>query len=132
MAQQQFDVGILGATGMVGQHLVRRLADHPWFRVAWLGASGRSSGRRFGDLPWRLPSPVPAEARDLVVEDPVPGRAPVLVFSAIDADAAARLEPAFAAAGHILVSNARPHRLDPDVPLLVPEIMARNFLVHLS
>ena len=122
MAHARWDVGVLGATGTVGQQLVRRLAAHPWFRLTWLGASERSTGRRYADLPWRLPGDVPAPARDLVVDDAVPGRPPRLVFSAIDAEAAARLEPDFAAHGHIVVSNTRTHRLDPDVPLVVPEI----------
>ncbi len=122
MTQRGWDVGVLGATGIVGQQLVRRLAGHPWFRVTWLGASERSAGRRYGDLPWLLDGPLPDRVGDLTVEPPVPGRAPQLVFSAIDADAAATLEPAFAAAGHVVVSNTRTFRMEPDVPLVVPEI----------
>lgn len=116
------EVGILGATGVVGQQFVAQLAGHPWFRVTWLAASERSEGRRYADLPWRLPAPMPEELRDLPVEAAVPGRGPKLVFSALDARAADHLEPAFAAAGHLVVSNARSYRMDPAVPLLVPEI----------
>lgn len=122
MGHERWDVGILGATGTVGQQLARRLAGHPWFRVTWLGASERSTGWRYGDLPWRLPGTVPDALRDLVVEDAVPGRPPQLVFSAVDVSAAGSLEPAFASQGHIVVSNTRTHRLDADVPLVVPEI----------
>jgi aspartate-semialdehyde dehydrogenase len=122
MATQGWDVGILGATGMVGQQLVRRLEGHPWFRLSWVAASERSEGRRYGDLPWLLDGSVPDGARDLRVEKPVPGQAPRLLFSALDAEAAARHEHAFAEAGHIVVSNARPHRLAADVPLLIPEV----------
>jgi aspartate-semialdehyde dehydrogenase len=122
MTQTGWDVGILGATGMVGQHLVRRLAGHPWFRVRWLAAGERSAGQRYGDQPWRLADPIPDSARDLEIQRPIPGRATHLVFSALDATVAAQLEPAFAAAGHIVVSNASTHRLDADVPLVVPEI----------
>jgi aspartate-semialdehyde dehydrogenase len=122
MATQGWDVGILGATGMVGQQLVRRLEGHPWFRLAWVAASRRSEGRRYGDTPWLLGGSVPESVRELRIEEPVPGRAPQLLFSALDADAAARYETAFAAAGHIVVSNARTHRLAPDVPLLIPDV----------
>ena len=124
MAQQGWDVGILGATGMVGQQLVRRLAGHPWFRLTWLAAGERSAGRRYGDTRWLLAHPLPEALRDLVVERPIPGRAPHLVFSALDASAAVEIEPAFAAAGHVVVSNTRTHRLDVDVPLLIPEVNA--------
>jgi aspartate-semialdehyde dehydrogenase len=124
MATQGWDVGILGATGMVGQHLVKRLEAHPWFRPTWVAGSERSEGRRYGDIPWLLGGAPPGYTRDLRVEKPVPGRAPQLLFSALEADAAARLEHAFAEAGHILVSNARTHRLEPDVPLLIPEVNA--------
>ena len=124
MATQGWEVGVLGATGMVGQHLVRRLEKHPWFRLAWLAASERSEGRRYGDLPWLLGGSPPDGARDLLVEAPVPGRAPLLLFSALDADAAVRYEHVFAEAGHIVVSNARTHRLADDVPLVIPEVNA--------
>jgi aspartate-semialdehyde dehydrogenase len=124
MAQQGWDVGILGATGMVGQQLVRRLAGHPWFRLTWLAASDRSADRRFGDTRWLLADAMPEAVRDLVIERPIPGRAPHLVFSALDASVAGDIEPAFAAAGHVVVSNTRTHRLDADVPLLIPEVNA--------
>ena len=116
-------VTVLGATGVVGQRLLRRLADHPWFEVAHLAASDRSVGKRYGDLPWRLPGICPeafAAAR-LVAADPRTAFAP-LVFSALDTEAARALEPAFAAAGAVVCSNAAAFRLEPDVPLLVPEI----------
>ncbi len=124
MTTGTWEVGILGATGMVGQQFVRLLEGHPWFRLAWVGASERSRGRRYGDLPWRLGGSVPAFARDLLVEAPRPGRAPRLLFSALDAASAARYEHAFAQAGHLVVSNARTHRFDDDVPLLIPEVNA--------
>jgi aspartate-semialdehyde dehydrogenase len=89
-----------------------------------VAASERSEGRRYGELPWLLGGSTPAGARDLVIERPVPGRAPQLLFSALDAEAAALYEHAFAEAGHIVVSNARTHRLASDVPLLIPEVNA--------
>ena len=120
--RRRMDVGVLGATGMVGQQFVRQLASHPWFRPAWLAASERSEGRLYGDADWRLVGAAPQEVRGTRVEPCIPGRGPRLVFSALDAAAAQDIEPAFAAAGHIVVSNARCFRMEPDVPLLIPEI----------
>jgi len=116
------EVGILGATGTVGQQFAALLANHPWFRVTWLAASDRSAGKRYGELPWRLPTPCSTETARLSVEGLKPGVGPRLVFSALDASVAGDAEEEFAAAGHWVISNARNHRMDPLVPLLVPEI----------
>jgi aspartate-semialdehyde dehydrogenase len=122
---RQLEVGILGATGMVGQQFVRLLAGHPWFKTAWLGASERSEGRTYGEaMKWRLSTPPPDDALDMNVDACTPGRAPRLLFSALDAGAAKDIEPAFAAAGHIVVSNARSYRMFADVPLVIPEVNA--------
>jgi aspartate-semialdehyde dehydrogenase len=123
--QRRIEVGVLGATGMVGQQFLNQLAGHPWFDATWLAASGRSEGRRYTEAaPWRLSAPVPEGLADRAVEAAVPGRGPRLIFSALDAAVAGDLELAFAEAGHIVVSNARNHRLDAVVPLLVPEVNA--------
>ncbi len=122
VSRNKVEVGVLGATGMVGQQFIVQLAAHPWFRIAWLGASQRSEGRAYRDLAWRLSVPRPQEVADLVVESPVPGRAPRLVFSALDSAVAGDIEREFAAAGHFVVSNARNYRMKPFVPLLVPEV----------
>jgi aspartate-semialdehyde dehydrogenase len=123
--QQSLDVGILGATGAVGQQFVNLLARHPWFRPAWLAASERSEGKSYRDAaPWRLSVPMPESLADKTVEQAVPGVGPRLVFSALDASVAGDLELAFAEAGHIVVSNARNYRMEDDVPLLVPEVNA--------
>jgi aspartate-semialdehyde dehydrogenase len=125
MSHAKIDVGVLGATGMVGQQFIARLARHPWFDVRWLAASERSLGRSYADAaPWRLASPMPDACRDARLEASEPGRGPKVVFSALDARAADELEHQFAAAGHIVLSNARSHRMDPLVPLLIPEINA--------
>ncbi|MEX2271368.1 MAG: aspartate-semialdehyde dehydrogenase [Vicinamibacterales bacterium] len=117
------DVGVLGATGMVGQQFVRLLDGHPWFRPVWFAASGRSEGRVYSEAAsWRLDSPLPETAAARRVDACVPGRGPRLVFSALDATAADDIEPAFAAAGHIVISNARSFRMAEDVPLLIPEV----------
>ena len=123
------EVGILGATGMVGQHFIRFLDGHPWFKVRWLGASDRSAGKKLADATaWRLEGEMPSSAAEIAVSDSKPGHAPQLVFSSMDASVATEIERAFAEAGHIVVSNSRNHRMEPDVPLLVPEINA----CHLS
>jgi aspartate-semialdehyde dehydrogenase len=119
------DVGVLGATGMVGQQFIARLANHPWFRPVWLAASERSLGKTYAiAAPWRLATPMPEACRDMEVHACVPGRGPKVVFSALDAAAADQLESEFARAGHIVLSNARSHRMGPLVPLLVPEVNA--------
>ena len=116
------DVGILGATGLVGQHLAARLEGHPWFRVVWVGASERSTGRRYGEIPWRVDAPRPESAARLRLERARPGNLPALLFSALPAAEADALEPALASRGHVVISNARSHRMRDDVPLVVPEI----------
>jgi aspartate-semialdehyde dehydrogenase len=118
----KIDVGILGATGTVGQQFIALLAGHPWFRVRWLAASERSSGKRYGDLAWRLPTELPEDAAGLSVEALKPGVGPQLVFSALDSSIAGEAELEFAAAGHVVVSNSRNHRMDALVPLLIPEV----------
>ncbi|MBV8819436.1 MAG: aspartate-semialdehyde dehydrogenase [Acidobacteriaceae bacterium] len=119
------EVGVLGGTGMVGQHFVRFLQGHPWFRLTWLGASDRSAGKKYRDATaWRLEGDMPSDVTDIVVSECRPGDAPRLVFSAMDASVAGEIEREFAQAGHIVVSNARNHRMEPDVPLLVPEVNA--------
>ena len=108
---------------MVGQQFLRLLEGHPWFRPVWLAASERSEGRPYGEATtWRLGGEAPESVSAQRVEACRPGVGPQLVFSALDAAAAAEIEPAFAAAGHIVVSNARSFRMRADVPLLIPEI----------
>jgi aspartate-semialdehyde dehydrogenase len=117
------EVGVLGGTGMVGQHFIRFLEGHPWFNLTWLGASDRSAGKKFSEATqWRLEGEAPSRIRDTVVSDCRPNSAPKLVFSAMDASVATEIEQEFAHAGHIVVSNSRNHRMEADVPLLVPEI----------
>lgn len=118
-------VGILGATGMVGQQFIACLADHPWFTVDWLGASERSQGKAFRDAAaWRLAAPLDEAVAGKVVQQAVPGNAPKLVFSGLDSSVAGEIEAAFAAAGHIVVSNSRNYRMEATVPLLIPEVNA--------
>jgi len=118
-------VGILGATGMVGQQFIALLANHPWFKVDWVGASQRSEGKAFKDAAaWRLPNHLPDDVAQKIVETAAPGNAPKLVFSGLDSSVAGEIEAAFAQAGHIVVSNSRNYRMEPTVPLLIPEVNA--------
>ena len=127
---RQIEVGVLGATGVVGQQFVSRLARHPWFNVTWLAASERSEGRPYAQAaPWRLAAPMPERAASMNVDACIPGRGPKVVFSALDAAVAGDVEAAFAAAGHIVMSNARNFRMDPLVPLLIPEINAEHLML---
>lgn len=117
-------VGVLGATGMVGQNFARLLAEHPWFELAWVGASGRSAGKVFQEATnWRLDGVMPDSVAKLIVNECKPGPdVPKLVFSSMDAEVATEIEQAFAEAGHIVVSNSKNFRMEADVPLLVPEV----------
>jgi aspartate-semialdehyde dehydrogenase len=122
---ERIPVSILGATGTVGQKFVRLLADHPWFQVTAVAASSTSAGKPYEEVArWREPVPLPPSVAGMIVRDcapPLPGR---IVFSALDADVAGPIEQAFARAGAIVVTNTRTHRMDPDVPLLIPEVNA--------
>lgn len=116
-------VGVLGATGAVGQRFIQLLTDHPWFEVAEVAASDRSAGKLYRDAcGWRLAgAPPDAVARLAVTTCDGPFRSRLL-FSGLDSSVAGELESALAAKGHAVVSNARNHRMDPDVPLLIPEV----------
>lgn len=128
--EPRLEVGVLGATGMVGQHFVKFLQNHPWFDLTWLGASDRSAGKKYRDAcSWHLGGNTPENVADRIVEDSKPGNAPRLLFSAMDASVATEIERAFAQAGHVVVSNSRNHRMELDVPLLVPEINADHLKI---
>jgi aspartate-semialdehyde dehydrogenase len=115
--------GVLGATGAVGQRFVQLLARHPWFELTALAASERSAGKCYRQACiWKLDVPMPVAAGELAVQAAEPGLECDVVFSALDAAVAGPVEEAFAAAGYAVLSNARNHRMDDDVPLLVPEV----------
>lgn len=117
-------VSVIGATGVVGQRFVKRLALHPRFEIAHLAASERNEGRRYRDAcTWHLDGEPYAGLGDRVLKASGPDEALApLVFSALDADPAREIEPAFARAGALVFSNASAFRMEPDVPLLVPEV----------
>ena len=128
---ERIAVGVLGATGMVGQKFVHFLRDHPWFEITWVGASDRSAGKKYAQATsWRLDGAMPPAVREIVVSECVPDeRSPKLMFSSMDASVATEIERAFAQAGATVVSNSRNHRMDDDVPLLVPEINADHLKI---
>lgn len=123
-AQNRIRVGILGATGNVGQQFLNLLRNHPWFEVTWLGASERSAGKTYADAAhWNLDGTAPGYAAELPVHLCEPtDEAPQVVFSGLDASVAGTVETAFAESGRTVISNAKNYRMEDDVPLLVPEI----------
>ena len=124
---RKWHAGVLGATGIVGQRLVNLLADHPWFELKEVAASERSSGRTYSEaVRWHLETPIPEAARHLVVKGVEPTLDCDFVFSALDSSVAGPVEEDFARAGYPVVSNSRNHRMDPDVPLLIPEVNAAH------
>jgi aspartate-semialdehyde dehydrogenase len=115
--------GILGATGTVGQRFVQLLQGHPWFEITALAASTASAGRPYGEVcHWKVSAEMPPAVRDMIVEECAPGLDCDLVFSALPGEVAGPIEENLAAAGYFVSSNAKNHRLDPDVPLLIPEV----------
>ena len=120
---KKLEVGILGATGMVGQRFISLLENHPWFEAKWLAASERSAGQKYAEAcNWRLRSPMPQAVRDLTVYACRPESAPQLVFSSLDSQVAGEVEKEFATTGHAVVSNSSNYRMEADVPLLIPEV----------
>ena len=118
-------IGILGATGMVGQRFIQLLENHPWFEVAWLAASDRSEGKVYGEAArWRLKTTIPSGVAKMRVSPASPDGAPKVIFAALDSGIAAELEPRFADAGCAVVSNSSALRMQEDVPLVIPEVNA--------
>src|ERR1700760_630229 len=120
------NVGILGATGAVGQRFIQLLADHPWFNITWLAASDRSAGKTYAEAcAWRLDTPLPRRIAEMVLQPNTPEGAtnlPRIIFSSVDAPIARELEPKFASAGCAVISNSSAFRMGADVPLVVPEV----------
>src|SRR5271157_5679680 len=120
-------IGILGATGMVGQRFIQLLENHPWFEVAWLAASDRSSGKPYGEAAkWRLDTPLPERIANMTVAAADPDGAPKTIFASVDAAIAREMEPRFAAAGCAVLSNSSAFRMAPNVPLVIPEVNAEH------
>ena len=115
--QTKILVGILGATGIVGQRFIQMLEHHPWFEVAWLAASDRSEGKPYIESArWRLKTPIPAPVAHMRVAPAKPEGAPKIIFAALDASIAAELEPRFAESGRAVITNSSALRMQKDVP----------------
>ncbi len=122
---EKIPVGILGATGSVGQKFVELLKDHPWFEIRALCASERSVGKPYREAAnWFQSSELPESIGSMIVQACEPTMNCRVVFSALDSDVAGEIEETFARAGYVVVSNAKNHRMDPQVPLLIPEVNA--------
>lgn len=124
---EKIGVAVLGATGSVGQRFMQLLDNHPWFEVKALGASPRSAGKKYSDaVNWKQSVPIPSDMADIVVSEckaDLPAFDDVkVVFSGLDADFAGQVEEDFASAGRAVFSNAKNHRMDPDVPILIPPV----------
>jgi aspartate-semialdehyde dehydrogenase len=123
----KYPIGILGATGMVGQRYIQLLENHPWFEITWLAASDRSSGKLYGDAAkWRLDTPLPERIAKMTVTEATPEGAPKIIFASVDAAIARELEPKFAEAGCAVLSNSSAFRMAPNVPLVIPEVNATH------
>jgi aspartate-semialdehyde dehydrogenase len=124
---KKIPIGILGATGVVGQRFIQMLEHHPWFEVAWLAASDRSEGKPYAEAArWRLKTPIPSAVGKMKVSPATPEGAPKIIFAALDSSIAAELEPRFADAGCAVVSNSSALRMQQDVPLVIPEVNAAH------
>lgn len=122
---ERIPVAVLGATGSVGQRFIQLLASHPWFRVHEVVASDRSAGKRYGDAAdWRLDTLVPDDIAKLTVKNLGGELESRLLFSGLDSSVAGEAEEDYASRGCAVISNSRNHRMDADVPLLIPEINA--------
>ena len=125
--EKKWRAGVLGATGLVGQRIVKLLCNHPWFELTEVAASERSSGKRYFEAArWHLDGPIPENARDLIVKGLEPTLECDFVFSALDSSVAGGAEEDFARAGYPVVSNSKNHRMDAYVPLLIPEVNATH------
>src|ERR1700679_913589 len=125
--KNKLPIGILGATGMVGQRYIQLLENHPWFEITWLAASDRSSGKLYSEAAkWRLDTPLPERIAQMRVSVAEPAGAPKIIFAALDSDIAKEMEPKFAAAGCAVVSNSSAFRMAANVPLVIPEVNAEH------
>lgn len=120
---KKIGVAILGATGSVGQKFLELLAEHPQFEVKELAASEKSAGKKYKEATnWIMQKALPGNFSDMIVKECQPNLKSKIVFSALDASVAGEIEEDFAKAGYIVISNARNHRYDPNVPLIIPEV----------
>lgn len=120
---EKISVGILGATGSVGQKFVELLQHHPWFEITALAASDRSVGKSYREVAsWFSGAPLDSRVAEMIVSPCEPTLSCRIVFSGLDSSVAGEIETTFAKAGYVVVSNSKNHRMDHDVPLLVPDV----------
>jgi aspartate-semialdehyde dehydrogenase len=125
-------VGILGATGMVGQRFIELLQKHPWFEISELAASERSAGKTYKEAVkgrWKVSADIPENVKDIKVRECKPGLDCKIVFSALDSSIAGSIEEDFADNGYVVSSNSKNHRMDEDVPLLIPEVNSEHLAI---
>lgn len=123
--EKKIPVGVLGATGMVGQRFIQLIENHPWFEVAWIAASERSADKNYGDAAkWRMKTPLPKRIADMKLSPAVAKNMPKVIFAALDADVARDMEPQFAEAGCAVITNSSAFRMHSNVPLVIPEVNA--------
>ncbi|GJQ13760.1 hypothetical protein GpartN1_g5551.t1 [Galdieria partita] len=125
----RYKVAVLGCTGSVGQRFIQLLEDHPWFEVVAIGASSRSAGQRYSQAcRWKQATPLPNYVRDMEIRECKASQFPDvdIVFSGLSNQVAGDIEEEFAAAGKAVFSNAKNHRMDPDVPILIPAVNASH------
>jgi aspartate-semialdehyde dehydrogenase len=123
--ERMYRAGVLGATGMVGQRIVRLLEGHPWFRLQAVAGSGRSAGRKYGEaVRWAGPGEPPPDAAAMKVRPCTPGEMDDcdVIFTSLGSEIARGIEGSFVEAGHAVVSNSSAYRLDANVPLIIPEV----------
>jgi len=121
--QKKIPVGILGATGMVGQKFIELLTDHPWFEIVALGASDRSSGKKYQEATnWQMEGEIPNHIANMQVKSCKTTFPCKILFSGLDSSVAGDIETNFANAGHLVISNSKNHRMGSNIPLLVPEV----------
>jgi len=124
---EKIKVGILGATGSVGQKFIQLLSEHPYFEITSLAASERSAGKTYKDaVNWFMQTPIPEKISNIMVSTCVPNMDCKIVFSGLDAGVAGEIEEDFAKAGYAVISNSKNHRFDPDVPLMIPEVNSEH------
>ncbi len=124
---KKIPVGILGATGMVGQKFIELLSNHPWFEIVALAASEKSQGKQYGEaMKWMMDVPLSPHLANMAVQACLPTLPCQIVFSGLDGEVAGEIEEQFAEAGYVVISNARHHRMVSDVPLLIPEVNSEH------
>ncbi len=120
---KKIPVCVLGATGMVGQKFIELLSNHPWFEITFICASEKSQGKKYKDaMIWRMDTPLSEKIANMIIEPCVPSNLFRIAFSGLDSNVAGQIEEDFAKSGKVVISNSKNHRMDQDVPLVIPEV----------